>query len=206
MITKKQLKIFGVFAKQPFTEYTLKQIKELSKGRSNNALSIAMKQFRKENLLNEQKVGKSSLFTLNLNNDIVYSYIALSNHWLLNKLAHRTIRMIKKNVGKHTSFYSIVVFGSYAMQNQKKESDLDIAVFIETEKLRKEIQRALNSVEVISVLKLDGHVITKDEFLEMLKVEEENLGKQIARKHLVIYNTRIFYTLIQDGIKNGFRV
>lgn len=206
MITEKQLKTFEIFAKKPFAEYTLKQIKELSKEKSNNALSIAMKRFRKENLLNEQKVGKSSLFTLNLNNDLVYYYIALANHLRLNNLAHRTIRMIKESVGKHTNFYSIVVFGSYATQDKKKESDLDIAIFIETEKLRKETQRALNSVELKSVLKLDGHVITKDEFLEMLKVGDENLGKQIARKHLVMYNHQIFYTIIQEGIKNGFRV
>ena len=48
MITEKQLEIFQVFAKNPFAEYTLKQIKELSKEKSNNALSIAMKKFRQE--------------------------------------------------------------------------------------------------------------------------------------------------------------
>jgi predicted nucleotidyltransferase len=165
-----------------------------------------MKQFRKENLLKEQKVGKSSLYTLNMDNDIVYYYIALSNHLRLSKLAQRTVKMIKESVGKHIKFYSIVVFGSYAAQEQKKESDLDVAVFIEIKGLKKEIQRALDSVELKSVVKLDGHVITKDEFLEMLRVEEENLGKQIARKHLVAYNHQIFYTIMQEGIKNGFRI
>jgi len=206
MITSKQLKIFQVFAKNPFAEYTLKQIKELSKEKSNNALSIAMKQYRKENLLNEQKVGKSVLYTLNFNNDVIFYYIALSNHSRLNKLAHKTIKMIKKSIEKHTTFYTLVVFGSYAVQEQKKESDLDIAVLIETENLRKEIQRALDSVELKSVLKLDEHIITKDEFLEMLRVEEENLGKQIARKHLTICNHQIFYAIMQEGIKNGFRI
>ena len=43
------------------------------------------------------------------------------------------------------------------------------------------------------------------EFLEMLMVDEENLGKQIARKHLSIYNPHIFYSLLKKGIKNGFR-
>ena len=47
MITEKQLEIFGVFAEKPFASYTLKQIKELSKEKSNNALSIAMKRFKK---------------------------------------------------------------------------------------------------------------------------------------------------------------
>lgn len=204
MITKKQLKIFEVFAKKPFAEYTLKQIKELSKEKSNNALAIAMKQFKSENLLNEQKVGKSSLYSLNIDNSI--HYIALSNLLRLDRLAYKTIKMIKESVEKYTFFYSIVVFGSYSIQEQTKKSDLDVVVFIETEKLRKEIQRALNSVELKSIIPLDGHVITKEEFLEMINMEEENLGKQIARKHLVMYNHQIFYSIMKKGIKNGFRV
>ena len=161
---------------------------------------------KKENLFNEQKVGKSSLYTLNLNNDIVYYYIALSNHERLNKLAHISIKLIKESIKKQTNFYSIVVFGSYALQEQKKDSDFDVAVFIENESLRKKAQITLNFAELKSILQIDGHIITKDEFLEMLKREEENLGKQIARKHLAIYNHQIFYDTMQEGIKNGFRI
>jgi len=206
MITSKQLRIFEVFAKKPFEEYTLKQIKDLLKEKSNNVLSIAMKQFRKENLLKEKKVGKSSLLSLNLNNELTHYYIALANHFRLNNLTHKIIGMIKESVEKYTKFYSIVVFGSYASQEQDKHSDLDIAIIIEAEKKKKEIQRALNSVELKSILKLDEHIITKDEFLKMLKIEEENLGKQIAKKHLAVHNQQIFYAIIKEGRKNGFRI
>ena len=51
MITKKQLKIFQVFAKQPFAEFTRKQIKQVSNEKSNNALALAIKQFTKARLL-----------------------------------------------------------------------------------------------------------------------------------------------------------
>lgn len=205
MLTEKQLDIFQVFAKNPFLEYTLKQIKGLSKEKSNNSMAIAMDKFRKEQLLTEQKVGKSSLFTLNRDNDLIYYYIALANHKRLSKIAYRTINLIKERVERHTKFYCIVIFGSYAIQEQKKDSDLDVAVFIESDKLKKDVQRAVDSVELRSVVKLDGHVITKDEFLEMLKVDEENLGKQIARKHMTVHNDEIFYALTQEGMKNGFR-
>lgn len=206
MITEKQLRIFQVFAKKPFAEYTLKQIKEISKEKSNNALAIAMRRFKKEELLNEQKVGKSSLYRLNLENELIYYYIALANHNRLNKIAHRTIRIIKESIGKYTQFYGIVVFGSYAIQKQRKDSDFDVAVFIEEEAKRKEVQRGLNAAEQKSVIQLDGHVITRDEFLEMLRNDEENLGKQIARRHLAIYNIQIFYNLMQSGMKNEFRI
>lgn len=206
MITTKQLRIFGVFARQPFAEHTLKEIKVLSKERSNNALSIAMKQFKKEDLLLEKKVGKSSLYRLNFDNELVYYYLALANNNRINKLTKKAVKLIKQSVSKLTKFYSIVIFGSYAMQEQKKGSDIDIAVFIEEEKLRKNIERAIRSAEQKSVLPIDGHVISKDEFLKMLKVDYENLGKQIARKHLAVHNIQIFYDLLHEGIKNGFKL
>jgi len=206
MLTKKQLAIFQVFVKNPFTAYTLKQIKLFSKEKSNNALGIAVKQFKKESLLNEQKVGKSSLYTLNFDNDLIYYYIALANHSRLDRLARNTIKIIKENIEKYTKFYSIVIFGSYAAQKQKKESDFDVAIFIEAEDSRKEINKALRTAALKSILNIDWHVITKDEFLEMLKLDEENLGKQIARKHLAVHNHQIFYALLQEGMRHGFRI
>ncbi len=206
MITEKQLTIFQAFTKEPFAVYTLKQIKRLAKEKSNNALSIAMKKFKKENLLKEQKVGRSSLYALNFDNDLVYYYMALANHLQLNTLVHKTIKIIKTSIEKYTQFYSLVIFGSYAVQKQKKESDLDVAVFIEREELRKDIDRVLSSVKLKSLLNIDTHTITKEEFLEMLKVDEENLGKEIARKHLAVHNNQIFYALLQEGIKHGFRI
>ena len=50
MLTQKQLKIFQIFAKQPFAKLERKQIKQQAKEKSNNALSLALKQFSKENL------------------------------------------------------------------------------------------------------------------------------------------------------------
>jgi hypothetical protein len=42
--------------------------------------------------------------------------------------------------------------------------------------------------------------------IEMLLNDEENLGKQIARKHMNVYNHQIFYDILKEGIKNGFRI
>jgi len=44
------------------------------------------------------------------------------------------------------------------------------------------------------------------EMFHMLKDKHENLGKQIAYKHLAIHNPTIFYSIIQEGIDNGFKI
>lgn len=206
MITEKQLKIFEVFVKKPFAEYTRKQIKKESKEKSNNALALAINLLKKEEVLIEKKVGKSGLLTLNLNNDLTFHYIALCNNQRLSHLVKLSVKILKDEVDTETHFYSLVVFGSYAVGEQKQASDLDIAVFIEGEEKRKRIEAAINSGKLKAPLKIDAHVIPKAEMIEMLTNDEENLGKQIARKHLAIYNHQLFYEIIKEGMKHGFRL
>ena len=205
MLTESQLKIFEPLTKNILKEYSIKEIKESCGEKSNNAISLALKKFKDENLVKEKRVGRSLLYTLNIENELVFNYIQLINTKKIPKLALRAIERVKEDVEKHTSFFSIVIFGSYATGKQTKDSDLDIAVFIEEESKRKIIESALKSSELKTPLRIHGHVISKDEFLEMLKVDEENLGKQIVRKHLSIHNPHIFYSLLKKGIKNGFR-
>jgi predicted nucleotidyltransferase len=205
MLTESQLKILEPLTRNMLKEYSIKEIKEDCGEKSNNALTLALKKFKEENLVGERRVGRSLLYTLNIDNELVFNYIQLINTKKLPKSVLRAIERIKEDVEKHTSFFSIVVFGSYAIGKQTKDSDLDVAVFIEEENKRKIMEATIKSSELKTPLKIDGHIISKDEFLEMLKVDEENLGKQIVRKHLSIYNSHIFYSLLKKGIKNGFR-
>jgi predicted nucleotidyltransferase len=206
MLTQKQLNIFQVFVRQPFAEFTRKQIKQISKEKSNNALALAIKQFIKEGVIKEKKVGKSSLISLDMDNDIVYCYIALANIQRIDKTIQRTVKIIKEETGKITQFYSIAIFGSFAAQEQKKTSDIDIAIFVDSGNKRNQVQAGLKSAAQKSPLPIDAHIITKDEFIEMLTSDEENLGKQIARKHLAIHNHQLFYGLVKEGMKHGFAI
>lgn len=206
MITEKQIKIFEVFAKKPFAEYTRKEIKKESKEKSNNTLALAINLLKKEEVLIEQKVGKSGLLTLNLENDLTFYYLALCNNKRINHLVQLALEILKKEIYENSLFYSAVIFGSYAIGEQKKDSDLDVAIFIESEEKRKQIEASINSAKLKSILKMDVHVISNAEMLEMLTNREENLGKQIARKHLAVHNHRIFYDILKEGIKHGFRI
>lgn len=203
MITEKQLKIFAVL--KPYTQYTMKQIKELAKEKSNNAMTIAIKQFRKEGLLTEKKVGRSSLFALDLNSDLVYNYIGLANNGKIQNQVKVCLDILSKEILEQTPFFAMAVFGSYAAGKQKKDSDIDIAVFIEEQDKRKHVESLINSAKQKAPLELDVQVISRAEMIEMLTNKEENLGKQIARKHLAVYNHRIFYEIIKEGIERGFR-
>ena len=206
MITEKQLKIFEVFAKKPFAEYTRKEVKKESKEKSNNALALVINLLKKEEVLLEKKIGKSGLLTLNLENDTTFYYLALCNYNRIARNVKPALEILEKEMSEETPFYCIVIFGSYSVGEQKKGSDLDVAVFIDNENIRKQIEALANSATLKSVIEMDVHVIPRSEMIEMLTNNEENLGKQIARKHLAAYNHRIFYEIIKEGIKRGFRI
>jgi len=206
MLTKKQLKIFEPLIRDIYREYPINEIKKIANESSNNAISIALKRFKEENLVNEKRIGKSLLYSANIENELFFCYLLLINFSKLSKIAIDSIRKIKEEIEKHAFFYSMVIFGSHAIEKQTAKSDLDIAVFIEKEENRKKIESAIKAAELKILLKIDAHVITQKEFLEMLKEDYENLGKQIARKHLLIHNPAIFYSLLKEGIKNGFKL
>lgn len=205
MITEKQLKILEVFAKRPFAEHTRKQVKKESKENSNNTLSLTLNKLKKEEVIIEKKVGKSGLLTLNLSEDLTFHYIALSNDKRIGNAIKKVITRLKDELNLITPFYSIVIFGSYAVNAQKESSDLDIGIFIDGEERRKLIEASVNNVKSKTLINIDAHVIPKKEMITMLTDEEENLGKQIARKHIAVYNNQIFYDIVKDGMKHGFR-
>lgn len=206
MLTKKQLKILNIFQKNEFKELIWKQIKEISKEKSSSVIQNAIKSFLAEGLIIERKIGTSKLYAVNHKNNKVYNYFEVHNKENLPKHVLKSIKELEDSIDKHTFFYSIIIFGSYSVGEQKKDSDLDIAVFIEQEDKRKIIEAVFKSMELKTFVKVDGHVITKDEFLEMLKADYENLGKEMSRKHLIIHNPSIFYSLLKEGIKCGFKL
>jgi len=206
MLTEKQLKIFEVFAQKPFAEHTRNSIKSESKIKSNNMLAATLNRLKIEAVLNERNIGRSGILTLNLDIDRSFHYIALCNDKRMNKMMRMSLRWLKRELADDTPFYSIVVFGSYAVNKQKQESDIDIAIFIENEEKRKQIEASANSAKLKILIEADIYVIPQSEMIEMLTNKEENLGKQIARKHFAVHNHQIFYDIIKEGMNHGFRI
>jgi predicted nucleotidyltransferase len=199
MLTQKQLKLFSPFAQNIFREYSYKELK--ADERSNNALQLAIKKFKQEGLITERKVGTSRLYRMT-GSERAYSYIALLNQERLPALAQRSINILQEEIEKQTPFYALVIFGSYAIGTQAQDSDLDIAIIAEREGV---LAPRIKAAGLKTPLHIDAHIITANTFLEMLAAEEENLGKQIARKHLALHNPAIFYSLLGRGVQHGFR-
>lgn len=205
MLTPKQIKVFEAFLKMPYKELTYKEIKDYSKEKSNSIIQNAIVKFLAEELVKKREVGNIILYALNLENSIVFSYFDILIKEKTSTLLKNSLRIIREELA-NIEFLSLVIFGSYADEKQKEKSDLDIAIFVNSAEDKENCELSMKSAELKSILQIDAHVITKDEMLQMLKDKHENLGKQIAYKHLAIQNPAIFYLIIQEGINNGFKI
>jgi predicted nucleotidyltransferase len=204
MLSPKQIKIFEAFLRKPYRALTYREIKEYSREKSNSVIQNAIKRFIDEELVRKRLVGNIILYKLVLENAVVFSYFEILIKEKLSQPVRKTIKTVKEEFD--VDFLSIVIFGSYVQGSQTQKSDIDIAVFVDSEKDKKSCELSIKTIELKSLIPVDIHIITRDEMLYMLRDKRENLGKQIARKHLAIHNPAIFYSIIQKGVNNGFQI
>ena len=205
MLTPKQIKIFEAFLRKPYKELTYKEVKDYSKEKSNSIIQKAMVKFLAEELIKKREVGNIILYMANLENNVVFSYFDILIKEKMSNLVKNSLMIVKEELS-NLEFISLVIFGSYVEGKQKEKSDLDIAIFVNSIDDKKNCELSMKSAELKSILQLDVHVITKEEMLQMLKDKHENLGKQIAYKHIAIQNPIIFYSILAEGMNNGFKI
>ena len=203
MLTKQQLVLLGVFKKDLFASLTFKQIKEESKQKSNNIVQIALKQFKEQDLVRTEVTGDVTTYSLKLDNNVTLSYLNIINELELQKrkFPKEILSEIQKRISKQTNFFILIIFGSYAKNKATEKSDLDVAVIIESEQTKKEITPLLETVKRREIKPIDYHIFTRNEFLEMLKAEAENVGKQIYKNSFIYYGFIQYCNLIR-GRKN----
>ena len=189
MLTKEQLNIFSVFKKDVFASLTFKQIKQQSRQKSNNLVQIALKEFQNQDIVKTNKVGDVMTYSLNLNNNQTFSYLNVVNEAeiIKSRVPKKTLEDIQNRIFKRTELFILIVFGSYARNEATKESDLDIALIVESEDTKKEIAPFLETIKRREVIPIDCHIFARAEFLEMLRADSENVGKQIFKSSIVYY-------------------
>lgn len=195
MLTEKQLKVIEVFRKNLGKKITFNQIKKGAGINSNNFLQKALSDCKKEDLLVSENLGKNVLYSIKLN-EKTFSYFSIIPFQLY-LLPFDMLNRINKEILEINPLSSLIVFGSYAKKENKKNSDIDIAILVNDKKLSGQIISALESMRLESLIKIDYHIILVNELKEMLSSKNENLGKEIARHNLVLSNSSAFYFLLE---------
>lgn len=197
-LTSSQIRMLAVFRKQIGSSFTFPELRKQLKAKSNSQLQRAIKLFQELGILSAEKVGKTYRYRLNLANGTTLSYLALLDQQELQQIpiVLKAVKELTEHMQRDTEFFALLVFGSYAKGTASEKSDLDLAVIAPDEDTQKMLRADASSIERRSLLKLDLQFFTRTEFLEMLRVEEENVGKEIARNNYIYYGADLYYKLL----------
>jgi len=204
MISNKKIELLKIWKDRLFGEFSISEIMKFSGKKTKPWVFNTLKLLVKNRVLNSKRKGNLDIYNLNLDNPLAIQSLQYleaqenSNFSQIELISDIIKRIKEKN-------YSLIVFGSYAKNKQTKGSDIDICFLVENKDTEKKIRSYVNELKLDYFIKIDEHYITYRDFMEMLLSEEENLGKQIFRNHKVFYNPDIYYQIIKEAYKHGFR-
>lgn len=196
---KKELLLLKPFVKEPWREFTLKEIKQLTKTTSYHYVFEALKRFSTKGILKEERKGNLNLYQLT--EDLTYPPFIESLN-IRPDLPMKNIDKIRREI--KSPFFSLIVAGSYAEKKQKPTSDLDIVIMIPDNESKAPYLAALKEGELM-IPEVHGFVFTSSELYQMLTNKEFNYGKELARKHIIIYGAEPYYRILFEAMKNGFK-
>lgn len=202
-MSKDGLKILGVFKENLFGEFSISEVMKKANKKSKPWVFNTLKKFEKEKFLLSEKKANINLYKANLGNPLlIQSFLFLESQSLVNfKYLGIIIKIIEKIPAEN---YCLLIFGSYTENKQRNDSDLDICFLVENKESESKIRPYFNEIKLLSEVKIDEHYIPFEDFVGMLLKDEENLGKQMFKRHKTLFNGNIFYKLVLKAHKNGF--
>ena len=187
---KTQLKIIKLFIENSKP----KTIREISKQiKADYRITYtATQRFIKKDILKIQTVGKSSLCQLNnlyYGVEIYKAENERKDHLLENKNIGQLYKEISSKI--KTSFFVLLLFGSYAKGKQIKSSDIDF-LFISNEK---NFENELSNILSLLPLKTHALVFTEEEFIRMKDAKKSNVVQEAIGNNIILYGVETYYRL-----------
>lgn len=184
-----KLELISLFRNNYFGQFHIREMAKLI-GKSHVSLLPHLKSFEKDNILLLKNVGKSKVYSLNLENNQVRELLSLSEKKKILNLLNKEF-LIKK---LYNEFFNLnlngclVLFGSYAAFTYTKDSDVDLFYIGELKESEKK------------KIKEFGKTYNKEIHLTSMNLKQvkEQLSKQgalikeIVKNHIILYNHDIF--------------
>lgn len=202
-LLKKEIYLFIPFIKEPWKDFTLSEIKKITKNKSHHYVYEALNKFTKKTVIKKERKGNTNIYKIN-EKTIILDYFIMAELSIKEKRTDIPIKVIQQIQEKiKEEYYSLLVTGSYAKKEQRPSSDLDILIIIPNEKSKKPFEIALKEGE-LTVPEVHGFVFSEQEFYKMLTNKEFNYGKECAKNHILIYGIENYYQILLKGLQNGF--
>ena len=195
MLTNNEIKIMECFFPLIKNKYTTKEIEVKSGYSHERAYTILMRLTEKGYLL-KRRAGKTYLFGANLEKDLLVPFIHFhtrrTEHFFkskpifVKKILDEFIEKISGN-----NLISVVVFGSYARGEERKESDIDILCVT---RKKYGIEKTALSLVYKYNKKISPVVILAKDFPNMKK-DNPIFYEDLIKFGIILYGMESFYKL-----------
>lgn len=163
-----------------------RELKSDYKNTSSALNSLSQKVFSKS------KIGNSYSISFNSNLDFdTFLLEKLRTDEFLEK--HPKLKLLKNSIEEvGYPFMIALVFGSYAKNQENKNSDVDICIISDSSENREKLSQKLN----LFSLNLEIQEFTVKEFSLMLSKKQDNLSHEIIKNNILLFGIENYYNLI----------
>jgi predicted nucleotidyltransferase len=202
-LNREEVGILKIFSRKPWEELSPPQVKRISGKSSQHYVYSALRKMSSLGILKARKAGRTTLYSLDLGNRAAIANLTLLEETssLEKNIPQSNIEELLKSI--KTPFFSLIVTGSYAEGKQTKKSDLDVVVIVDSGHDKRKVEASLWGGELM-IPEVHLYVFTDEEFLSMLVSKDENYGKEVARKHIIVQGAGPYYMILREAVRNGF--
>ena len=157
--------------------------RELAKVVGTNQMTISRKllELRERNMIDFKEEGKNKVYFIKKNNE-ARNFLFISEHYKLLKVLQKypQLRKIIDKVQTDERIEVAVLFGSYAKEIAKRDSDIDVFIETKNKKIKEELEKTDSKASV-----------------KIGDLSEDNLLlKEIERNHVIIKGVEKYYERI----------
>ena len=202
MLTKKEMRLIEMFRKHPFESHTINELSGLLKTKSYSWTYNAVKKLYGFGIFQLEAKGHSKLVMINLNSPEAIKYMAILDYSAALERKIPNIEEIFKMID--STYFTLIVGGSYASGTQTSKSDLDVVVILSNGADTKAVMNTLKNKGGLLIPEVHPYVFTEKEFLQMLLARDENYGKLLFRNMLIFFGAENYYLIVNEAGKHGF--
>ena len=203
---KKESEILHLFAKEPWKRYTFTELQKAAHKKSKSYLALALKKLVTNGILIQEPVGHLPVYALNTSStktQVTAGFVLEHDAWNKKHIPYRDLQEAINKISVKGCIFLIT--GSYARNQQRDDSDIDIVIIIEDSAEPKKTIAELSHFCEMNIPPMHLYVFRNKDFLEMLLNNQFNYGKEIAKNHLILKGGQTYLKLMDEVIRHGYK-
>ena len=195
-------RLLGNLLRQPLRSRSMHQI-SLDTALSYATVHKLMPVLLKRGVVKQEKKGKANLISVDFENarsEDISSAVLSEKAGFIRKYPRISILMRSIEETLAGKLYILIIFGSYARDKPKPDSDIDLLFVVpcrkDIEAFREKINRALK----LSTLNVEFNVVATGDFADMLN-HKYTLGREAFESGLAVFGAEPYYAMVKSYVR-----